>query len=92
IYKDSVELETNATITNIARSIQDNANPDIISGNTIETRSIDAEISYQNNPRGYFDIYGSIYGSATSNEDGIGDYYAIESNIVFQNGLSEKDY
>lgn len=92
IYRNYVEFTTNAAITNIARSIEDNADADIISGDTIENRFIEAQLSYQSNPRGYVDFYGAVDGSVTSNEDDIGDFYSLGTNVIFQNGSAEKRY
>lgn len=92
IYRDNIEFSTSATITNIARSIEDNAEADIISGDTIETRFIEAQVSYQSNPRGYVDLYAAIDGSVTSNQDNIGDFYSVGTNVVFQDGSAAKRY
>ncbi|MGR5237536.1 hypothetical protein [Vibrio alfacsensis] len=92
IYRENIEFNTQAIITNIARSIENDAAADIISGDTIETRTIDAQLSYQSNPRGWFDLYGVLDGGVESNEDDIGDYYSFGSDLVFQNGTSVKQF
>ncbi len=90
IYKDSLKFNLDASVTNIARFREDNANSDIITGDTIETRSLDGGISYQSNPRGIIDFYSSINGGITSNEDEIGDYRDYNADVTIKNGTSVK--
>ncbi len=92
LYRNNITLSADASITNVARSVQDNANADIISGGTIETRSLSSQISYQSNPRGYVDLFGALSAKTTSNSDSIGDYYSVGADASFKNGTSVKNY
>lgn len=89
---ESLTLDTNAYIKNISRNIQDNANEDVISGNTIESRYFATGLSYQSNPRGYFDIYSRLDGNITSNEDNIGDFYQVAGNLVVTEGTASRNF
>ncbi len=91
-HRNNLTLNANASVTNTARSVEDNANADFISGDTIENRTMNAQAIYRTNPRGYFDFYGSVDGSVTSNEDDVGDFYSVGANTVFRNGTAVKDY
>ncbi len=90
LYENGIKVNLDASVTNIARFIEDNANSDIITGDTIETRSLDGGISYQSNPRGILDLYGSVNGGITSNEDEIGDYHNYGADLTLRNGASVK--
>ncbi len=91
LYRNNIKIYTDASITNIARSIEDNANADIITGDTIETRNLNLGLSYQSNPRGIVDVYSAISGSVTSNEDDIGDFYSFGTDLLIRNGSSVKN-
>lgn len=92
LYRDNINFSADASITNIAQSIEDNANADIISGDTIETRTLNAQLSYQSNPRGWIDFYASVDGGVTSNEDAIGDNNRFGTDITLQNGTKAKNW
>ncbi len=90
LYRDNIRFNIGASITNVARFREEDANSDIITGDTIETRNVDVGLSYKSNPSGLFDIYAGINGGLTSNEDSIGDLYNYSSDLVFKNGSSVK--
>ncbi len=90
VYRDNIKFNIDASITNIARFREENANADFITGDTVETRNVDAGLSYQSNQSGIFNIYGAINGGATSNEDSVGDFYTYGTDLSFRNGSSVK--
>ncbi len=90
VYRDNIRFNIGASITNVARFREENANSDFISGDTVETRNVDVGLSYKSNRSGLFDIYAAINGGMTSNEDNIGDLYNYGSDLEFRNGSSVK--
>ncbi len=90
IYRSNIKFNADASITNIARLREDNANSDIISGNTIETQDVNAGLSYQSNPNGIIDLYTGVNGGITSSEDDIGNYHSYDADLLLQNGTSVK--
>lgn len=85
-------LNTSAEIENIARSVSNNANDDVVTGDTIESKSFEAGISFKSNPSGWADLSADITGSITDNEDDIGDYTSFDGTLNFENGTGVKDY
>ncbi len=90
IYRSNIKFNADASITNIARLREDNANADIISGNTIETQDANVGLSYQSNPNGIIDLYTGVSGGITSNEDDIANYHSYDADLLLQNGTSVK--
>ncbi|WP_375750122.1 TIGR03016 family PEP-CTERM system-associated outer membrane protein [Vibrio sp. HN007] len=82
--------DANASIDNIARSIRDNANNDIVTSDTIETKNFGVGLSYQSNPRGVVDLSARIDSDVTLNEDNIGDNNEYSAELSFDNGKAIK--
>lgn len=92
VFDKRFVLDASASIENIASSILDNASEDIYTGETVESKSFDAGLSYQSNPGGIVDLYGRISGGIYAYEDNIGDYNDYSAVINFSEGSVVKDY
>ncbi|MBC7004731.1 TIGR03016 family PEP-CTERM system-associated outer membrane protein [Photobacterium sp. BZF1] len=92
ILDTNLTVDAQAGITNISRSIEDNANSDFITGDTIETKQFGAGVSYQSNPSGYINLYSRVDGQITSNEDDIGDFYSYGASLILSDGSKIKNY
>ena len=80
-----------AAISNLSRNIESNADDDVSNGNTIETRTAGGGLSYQSNPAGLYDFYGSVDATITNNQDGIGDNHSFTSKVDFEQGKDAKN-
>ncbi|MCE0493256.1 TIGR03016 family PEP-CTERM system-associated outer membrane protein [Vibrio salinus] len=81
-----------ASVSNVARSIKENANTDVSTENTIESRNVGVGLSYQSNPSGVMDLLASIDSSLTDNEDSVGDNTTYTGQIVSKQGRAVKKY
>lgn len=75
-----------ASISNVSRNIETNANDDVSNGNTVETRTAQGGLSYQSNPAGMFDFYSDVNATVTNNEDNVGNNHTYNGKINFKQG------
>ncbi|MGF1685670.1 TIGR03016 family PEP-CTERM system-associated outer membrane protein [Photobacterium japonica] len=80
-----------ASIENIAAAIDENANADIFSGDTVESRQAEIGLSYQSNPLSDSNLSARIFGIVINNEDDIGNYDGIGASLSFSNGPNVRD-
>lgn len=86
-----LKANASASISNIARNIEQDANDDIITGDTIETKSFGAGLTYQNSSDGIASLSASADTSVTLNEDGIGDNNSYSGSVNLDQGQAIKD-
>jgi len=92
LSRTGFRVDGGASISNIAQSVVEYARDDLVAGNTIESRNVEAGISFQSNPNGAADFYTRTSGSITNNEDSTGDYSSYQTEMSFGNGNSINDY
>lgn len=92
ISQTGLKLDVSASIKNISRAIDKQANDDLISGDTIESINAESGVSFQSNKRGLSDFYTRISGAVTDNEDDIGDHDSFSTKVTYKNGQGMKDY
>lgn len=85
-----LKFDAIATIYNIAQSNDNNANADIVSKNTIESKNAEIGLSFLSNPRDEVALNLRGYGVITDNEDDIGNYKGYGATLDFSNGLNHK--
>lgn len=82
----------NASVSNISSSIGNNADNDLASGGTIESRNADLGLYYQSNPAGVADLYARIDGAVADYEDNVGNNDSLSGKITFAQGQAVKTY
>lgn len=75
-----------ASISNVSRNLETNADNDVSNGNTIESRNAQAGLSYQSNPAGMFDLNTKVDASVTNNEDSVGNNHSYTGTLNLQQG------
>lgn len=90
ISRTGFRVEAAASIENIARAVDQNANADIVSGDTIENKDASVGVSHRSNPRSKVDLTARAYTDIVNNEDDIGNYNGYGAEFSFANGESVK--
>jgi len=90
INKTGFRVNADASIENIARAADQNANADIFSGDTIENKDASLGINYRSNPRSKIDLLARAYTDVVNNEDDIGNYNGYGAEFSFANGSTIK--
>ncbi|TDR78643.1 TIGR03016 family PEP-CTERM system-associated outer membrane protein [Photobacterium lutimaris] len=90
VANTGLKVDATATILNIAESNDNNANANIISNNTVESKNAEIGLSFTTNPRKDIDLNVRGYGIITDNEDDIGNYKGYGTTLNFSNGLNQK--
>lgn len=86
-----ITLDASISVDNFAKSLDEDANADIYSGETIENRYAEIGARFNSNPKSYIDIDMRFFGIWNRNEDDIGNFDGYGFNLDFKNGLSQKD-
>ena len=90
IKRTGFRVDAAASIENIARADDQNANADIFSGDTIENKDASLGVSYRSNPRSKVDLTARAFTDIVNNEDDIGNYNGYGAEFSFANGESVK--
>ena len=81
LHKKKINISTNAVITNVSTSFNDFVGNDFISDKTVETRTLNGDISYRNNLGDFFTLKSNLSGTLVSNEDNIGNFHTVGAGI-----------
>ncbi|OLQ75513.1 hypothetical protein BIT28_23060 [Photobacterium proteolyticum] len=90
IKRTGFRVDAAASIENIARADDQNANADIFSGDTIENKDASLGVSYRSNPRSKVDLTARAFTDIVNNEDDIGNYNGYGAEFSLANGASVK--
>ncbi len=88
----NIRGNVSASITNVARNIRSNASTDVTTADTVESRNVDIGLSYQSNPSGIIDLFTSLDGSVTSNDDSVGNNNTYNASVIAKQGSAVKTY
>lgn len=84
-------VDGNASIENVALSLDDDAAADIFSGNTVENQRAEIGLGYRSNPLSQVDLQARVFTRVSRSGDRIGDYNGYGGAVSFANGQSVKD-
>lgn len=91
LWDSGFRVDADASISNLARAIDENANADIFSGDTIESKSAEVGLNYQSNPLSSINFYGRVFTAVANYEDDIGNYDRYGGEFNFENGQRVRD-
>ncbi|GAL05272.1 glycine-rich cell wall structural protein precursor [Photobacterium aphoticum] len=87
---EGFRLDASASIDNIAAAIDENANADIFTGDTVENKQAELGVSYRSNPLSDSNVTGRVFVTASNYEDDIGNYDGGGAALRFSNGQCER--
>ncbi|GHA36995.1 hypothetical protein GCM10007086_07790 [Photobacterium aphoticum] len=88
---EGFRLDASASIDNIAAAIDENANADIFTGDTVENKQAELGVSYRSNPLSDSNVTGRVFVTASNYEDDIGNYDGGGAALRFSNGPNVRD-
>ncbi|MGF1692184.1 TIGR03016 family PEP-CTERM system-associated outer membrane protein [Photobacterium kagoshimensis] len=91
LFHSGFFVDANASIQNVARSLDEDAAADIFSGNTVENQRGEIGFGYRSNPLSQIDLESRIFTRASRSGDRLGDYNGYGASVSFANGQSIKD-
>ncbi|MDO6498003.1 TIGR03016 family PEP-CTERM system-associated outer membrane protein [Photobacterium sanguinicancri] len=84
-------VDANASVQNVAKSLDDDAAADIFSGNTVENQRGEIGFGFRSNPLSQIDLESRVFTRVSRSGDRIGDYNGYGASVSFANGQSIKD-
>lgn len=85
LYQDQLNFAVNGGINNVSRRFNNILGDNLLQGQTVQTRTLNSSLSYQNDWNEYFDLYTTLNAALSSNQDNIGNFYQLGGDVKVKN-------
>lgn len=84
LHNNKINFSTNAAINNVSTRFDDFVGDDLVANKTVETRTLNGTLGYQNSLGRFFTLAADLNGNLVSNEDNIGNFHQLGGGVNLQ--------